>query len=617
MNKIEYVKRGQFALLAILLVFALLISNFIFTIDVNAGPGQFGDDQITLNPGGGKLLDGSDGLRFTINSEQFGDDEESEDNYDYTSVDGQDGVVYRGTYQYCCSAGSPMLNIGGSLYGQAGPAEDGGASTDWDSIEVISTTGSASTGNRTSTTGNASAVVRYSIDHDERVYTMDRTVSYTYPNNYVTDSYSFVIPSGNTHPVKFYLGGDTAPGSDDSGFGVMLTSPNRTVISLNPHNGYQFGYREIDGSRDFDGATSQNYSAPYDTVREGGNIDFTVDTEDHDAGLMVQWNLGTTPGTYTGSLQQFVAKQALELDLKFDPIDTALGSTANLVVDLTNTSNIDAYAGGYYIGLPEGLYINGDETSNCDGDFDSEEGDGYSEFWLWGSTVAASESCRVTIPVSAYESGTYTITDVMGEDGDYGDYLYELYGGALPVFGEASVTFGLGFDLDKNGDSIPDEEQQNVIAIDNGVSSKVTVLEVDDNCSIESAAINAELVNTAQDPGYDYPNGLMNFTVDCGDEGYTTTVKQYYYDFSGTGLVLRKYIPAAGTYFTIDSAVLSVETNYGRSATVASYQVTDGGDLDLDGEENGIIVDPAGVANMNVGTPNTGVKDIRAWLFSK
>ena len=40
---------------------------------------------------------------------------------------------------------------------------------------------------------------------------------------------------------------------------------------------------------------------------------------------------------------------------------------------------------------------------------------------------------------------------------------------------------------------------------------------------------------------------------------------------------------------------------------VASYQVADGGILDLDNQADGTIVDPAGLALQAVGVPNTGL----------
>ncbi|MCA9329339.1 hypothetical protein KDA11_01735, partial [Candidatus Saccharibacteria bacterium] len=62
-------------------------------------------------------------------------------------------------------------------------------------------------------------------------------------------------------------------------------------------------------------------------------------------------------------------------------------------------------------------------------------------------------------------------------------------------------------------------------------------------------------------------------------------------------MILRKYNATTDTYATIEDAVISVVSLNGTTATKATYQVTDGGDLDADGEANGVIVDPAGLAD--------------------
>jgi hypothetical protein len=49
------------------------------------------------------------------------------------------------------------------------------------------------------------------------------------------------------------------------------------------------------------------------------------------------------------------------------------------------------------------------------------------------------------------------------------------------------------------------------------------------------------------------------------------------------------------------------EDYYGRSVTVVTYTVTDGGVLDTDGVANGEIVDPAGLALGVLTVSNTGL----------
>lgn len=165
---------------------------------------------------------------------------------------------------------------------------------------------------------------------------------------------------------------------------------------------------------------------------------------------------------------------------------------------------------------------------------------------------------------------------------------------------------------DANNDGTADNEQANVTSFVNEVTSIYTVLEVSDECTIAEVSAADENTNTIKDSGYNYPVGLMNFTINCGENGFTATVKQYYFGVNDiANLVVRKHIPATGAYFNLSGeygATIQQLTIGGQKVAVASYQVTDGGVLDTDGTVNGRITDPAGLATAAVGAPNTGLK---------
>lgn len=159
-------------------------------------------------------------------------------------------------------------------------------------------------------------------------------------------------------------------------------------------------------------------------------------------------------------------------------------------------------------------------------------------------------------------------------------------------------------DGDANGDEVLDSEQQNVASFVNTITSSYTVLAVDDSCTITSAVIDTESENGVQDSGYTYPVGMLNFTIEC-EEGFTTEVNIFEFGEDDDSLVLRKYKDDA--YFMVEEAIIERVTIGEQSALQITYSVTDGGELDLDGEVNGIIVDPVGLAALAVGAPNTGL----------
>ena len=584
--------------------------------DVSAANGQNGAQQVTLNPGGGIQTNGSDGLRFTINSAAGGS------SYD-SAVAGQDGVVYRATRQYCCGAGAPMLNIGGTLYGQSGPAYSTGAN--WTTLSITSTSGATSTGTRTASTGNSAATVRYTAVKNGLTYIMDRTVTYTYPNDYVTDTYTFTIPDGNSENVKFYLGGDTAPGSSDSGYGIMLTSPVRSVISLNTSSQIMFGFREISGSKIFDGATSQSYSAPYATVSSGGNIGYVVVASNHDAGLMAQWNLGSTPGTQTASLEQFATQQGTNLNATLATTSAELDTPVQMNISVVNTVLTSAGSLGYTFTLPNNLVLgSGTKTNGCGGTMTANTGG--STVTLSGGSVAGGSNCVISVPVQSAVAGTYTVSSasvsgLSGLTNNVGTSTLTLTNdndddGVTNATENAAPNSGDGDD-----DGTDDSTQDNVTSIVNPVTGEYSTLTVDSSCSLSSTQLR-RASDLGSDNSYTYPLGLLDFTANCGTPGFTTTVTQYFYDPPTQDFTLRKFVN--GSYQTVSVANISTQTIGGRSVLVVSYQVTDGGALDDDGIANGIIVDPAGPAVFSpsgssaassAGAPNTGIQQQNSILL--
>lgn len=94
-------------------------------------------------------------------------------------------------------------------------------------------------------------------------------------------------------------------------------------------------------------------------------------------------------------------------------------------------------------------------------------------------------------------------------------------------------------------------------------------------------------------------------------------IKQIYYDPPSGEFVLRKY--AHGTYQTINGAVIARTQLNGHDVITVEYSVKDGGPLDDDGVENGVIVDPAGLAIVkSVGVPNTGLRhdSMTSYIFA-
>lgn len=185
--------------------------------------------------------------------------------------------------------------------------------------------------------------------------------------------------------------------------------------------------------------------------------------------------------------------------------------------------------------------------------------------------------------VNAAAPGTYIVT-------------YNVADSAGNAAVEVTRTVHVVSNVDLNDDGTADAVQQNVVGTVNEATDKHVVVQVDAACTLSDVSAMNQ-ADITRDNRYEYPVGLLDFTADCGTGGYTTTVTHYYYDAPQGDFSLRKYMN--GSFQTIASASISRQVIDGVPVLVASYPVTDGGELDADGMVNGVIVDPAGPALLN------------------
>jgi DHA3 family multidrug efflux protein-like MFS transporter len=101
-------KRSIVLIILFSLIFSILPTNIGLVFKINAASGQFGIQQITLNPGGGIETDGSDGIRFTINSDSnsnFGSPdyaqqlEQNENGSEQTNTEESKKMDFKGTFK--------------------------------------------------------------------------------------------------------------------------------------------------------------------------------------------------------------------------------------------------------------------------------------------------------------------------------------------------------------------------------------------------------------------------------------------------------------------------------------------------------------------------------------
>jgi MYXO-CTERM domain-containing protein len=285
------------------------VSAMVVAAPSYAAGSQGGAATVVLNPGGARLANGSDGIVVIINGLADGAGITLDDGNDNTSnmsvsADGSDQVYFAQVPQWCCSGVAPVLNIGGTAIGEAQAVASSG--TSWDSITVVSTSGAKELIANGSTdpissddTGNATAEILYSVVVGGRTYTVNREISYTYPNTYYDEVWTVTIPSGNTAEVDFYLGGDAAPGGTDSGSSEVVTIDGKLHLrEKNLDSGQYISYQQTAAASAWTHYFVGVYDLPYDAVLAGTDLDDSVLETGHDAGIQIQWSLGTAAGSY-------------------------------------------------------------------------------------------------------------------------------------------------------------------------------------------------------------------------------------------------------------------------------------------------------------------------------
>lgn len=166
---------------------------------------------------------------------------------------------------------------------------------------------------------------------------------------------------------------------------------------------------------------------------------------------------------------------------------------------------------------------------------------------------------------------------------------------------------------DANSDGILDSAQSSVASFVNSATGHYVTLMMENDgpvCDITSAGISPESDNSAQDTGYKYSLGMVNFTATCPSNGFGIGVETLYFDESyNENFVLRKYNPNTHEYFNVGEdnypTIYQNTSDDDHNVVSAIYFMNEGGELDADGLANGTIVDPVGLAVVDTQDNNT------------
>lgn len=174
-----------------------------------------------------------------------------------------------------------------------------------------------------------------------------------------------------------------------------------------------------------------------------------------------------------------------------------------------------------------------------------------------------------------------------------------------------SIGSATDFDSDGSADAVEDVAPNGGDANNDGTADRlqptVTSFEIDSTgiyetlvtqgCSENGTVASVDVASlSGRDSGRIYPYGLVDFSLNCSRGDTVTVTKYIFVNDQPTSYVLRKYNPGTGEYADVAGSTIATQTVGSSSALVSTYSITDGGQYDDDGQANGIIIDPVGLA---------------------
>jgi hypothetical protein len=384
-----------------------------------------GASLFTMNPSGGGA--GSNDLRILI-----GDCAQVQIYYNNLAQ------IYGGNPPAtgCGGPGSwAMLRIGGTTYGNG---VDGVTATAW---ATQTTTGSTSGNTYTATSTMTTPLI------GGLTYTLIIDWSHTAPNKYLTWSYRVIVPATNAANVRFYMANDSfVAGADTNDTGYYTMTWWQTIGVYDSVANVLSAYRYVSGP-----AWTSYEAGAWGTVawRITWGTDF-VNTyiSSGDLAFGINWNLGTTPGTYSGSVEwrllPYVSANVVDLIPGIaqpeGPLTT--GYISQIPITLTNAGNLTS-SGVHTAVLTLPANISGPTIAFVDNG------------WSCGATVGSTVTCTKTTTIASLASDTFRIPVI-----------------PLPAAGGTSVTFNVS--ISNPGDS--NNGNNTAFATNSVVSATITYL---------------------------------------------------------------------------------------------------------------------------------------------
>lgn len=288
------------------------------------------------------------------------------------------------------------------------PTSGGGAPSVWPILRVGTTnvgntqtawttynTSSSQVGN-TYTTTNTLTYTTGSL-----TYTLVLDWEYIAPDKFLTWSYNLTIPTGNTDAVKLYYGQDSyVAGADANDVWYYTTSPTQTVGIYDNTANVLSAQRYISGES-WDGYIATGYWTVQSETMSGNNYSNTIGGAG-DNGYGINWDLWTSPGTYTSTTEwrvlPYVSAPVPDVVPGIAQPNPGLhvGVTSQIPLGVTNAWNADS-TGVHTMVLTLPVGIIGPASSFS------------SNGWSCGAQVGSTVTCTKTMNLASLASDNFTI----------------------------------------------------------------------------------------------------------------------------------------------------------------------------------------------------------------
>jgi hypothetical protein len=416
----------------------------------------------------------------------------------------------------------------------------------------------------------------------------------------------------------------------------------QTSVSVDVQNVYVHDY-EIDDAMIVAGVGFQapltNMAASLDNVTVKNISNAGVDFSDQAIGVYLSSGNGTPGGTMTAAASNITIDGVEALGAGpasgLAVIGVSSGGAGNMTANIHNATirgvrslanQLDvsgglAVIGGAETGSSSTIALTTHNVTLADNLYDNqprncryqnlnpglgENGTVSTSFTSVGGNVSDDASCSADFFDQASDRNSQTtLKNFLGTLGDNGGSVptIPLLPGAVAIDGgvcdnaPSEDARGITRPQGRTCDSGAFELEQDTIASTAGIATATGAAKA----YIETApgvavTESSPVAVTVADGSNSYPLGLVSFTLAVPTASTQTINVDFETTLALDSITARKFKSATQAYADIPGVTLTEGTRNNKRVVRATYQITDGGALDADGQANGVIVDPVGLA---------------------